>query len=163
MSWGDSWGSTPRSNALELAEAFFAGRERRRGKSEVVYENGHMEYRYKGRTIAKLTPDGAKPRIVADKLLGKTHFYTYPELTIKPHYHDKGEARHFQALGVKAQWQYGGDPMLLEGVSAREVRWFVTLAELSKFAAWVKPPPAPKKVWYPQRERFVNITLPLFA
>lgn len=159
MSWGDSWGYSPCRNARDLAAAFHAGRELRRGKSKVVFRPdnpGRLDYVYNGAVIAWYTPKTGIPLMVAAKLADDIDSEEQ-ELEIRAYYCDKGEARHLTALGFEAEWQYGKKPFLIYGVAAASK----TMRPPDVWKAmlkWTEPVPAPKK---PRTERFVNLTMPL--
>lgn len=171
MAWGDMWGTRPWGYHEKFVEAFMEGREYGSNAKDRYtcvkrgdrIDDFFMEYRYKGRAIARYTPAALMPEVVAAKLTGARvdpGIDYYPELEFRAYYEDKGEARHLKALGIDAQWQYGGKPFLVFGADADDL--FRTIADAKALPKWVDAPPVPKRGPLPGRERFVNLTLPLF-
>ena len=162
MSWGDCWGDTPCRNALVLAKAFYEGRERSFGKSRVAFNGDHdLCYHYEGSVIAWYTPDSGVARRVAQRLTtGALVAEERTPLEFRSSYQDRGEARHLIALGIDAKWQYGGQPFLIEGADAdlRDHDW-ATKEEWQARPKWVEV----QKPVISRPERFVNLTMPLFA
>lgn len=168
MTWGDSWGSSPCNNARWLAKAFYDGLERGSGKQSYVERpmrgwgqdakrGKTLEYYYKGAVIARGTPPGLIPFLIAERLLDGEKFIEQP-LEFRCHYGDKGEARHLRALGLEAAWQYGGRPFLIFGVEASGQGWH-TIDEWKAMPKWIETPTVPKR----RRVQFTNLTLPLFG
>jgi hypothetical protein len=157
MSWGDSWGNSPGDNAKALAKAFYEGRELRRGKSYVEFHRfePRIEYHYDGAVIAWYTPASKLIEMIADRLTEGVQSRRWP-LQFRCHYGTKAEARHLKALGLEAEWQYDKKPFLLFGVDAIGEGWH-TIEEWKATPKWAEPP----KLLRP--ERFVNLTMPLFA
>jgi len=165
MSWGDSWGSSPCSNALRLAAAFMEGRElggNGRTRVSINPSQTWLDYYYKDATIARWTPPSLLPDIIARKLAGEYIYETIPVMQFRCYHGDKGEARHLKGLGVDAEWQWGKRPFLICGVDASKGEWH-TLAEWAELEKWEEPKKPAKPVYYPQHEPFINLTLPLFA
>lgn len=159
MAWGDAWGSKPWNHHHEMAKAFFEGRERSRGVAYVADYGRYMVYRLHGREIARFTPESKIPDIVADKLRGYhlvdgQHYFSTMEF--RCYRADKAEARHLQALGVEAHWQYGGNPFLAFDVDVSSAGW-LTIEKCKALPKWDRP------VKTRAREPFINLTLPLFT
>ena len=163
MAWGDSWGLSPCKNARRAAKAFFEGRDIGSSRDSCYVRFGPgpwMQYYYKGYVIARYTPpvmmtEELKAKLVADALKGEG-VKAFPELVFCPIVLDKGEARHLQALGVDAQWQWGGKPFLCFGANIEGKGW-LTIEQCKHLPKWVEPP----KPVRPRREPFVNLTMPL--
>jgi hypothetical protein len=165
VSWGDNWGGGPCNNARTLAKAFYEGRERTFGQSFVSFEQTILMdaplavvYHYKHSAIARFTPECLAPGLVAHRLETGRSFTRRP-LQFCIRYPSKGLARHLMALGVEAEWQYGGRPFLVFGAEVPGYGDWWTIEELKALPKWVEPPPTPKQQ---RRDRFVNLTLPLF-
>jgi hypothetical protein len=163
MGWGDSWGSTACNNARNLAKAFYEGRELGGSKpSRVVRSsfNNCLEYYANGVVIAKWTPPWMIGEIVADAMENRCVYPAYLEPVYCPVRGDKCEARHFDALGLDATWQYSGKPFLLEGVCTRgHMDGYQTKVWWQAQEKWVEPTSVPRVL----RVRFENRTLPLFT
>lgn len=158
MSWPDVWGSSPCRNARELAEAFREGRTLRRSGCHVD-AHPHFPYcwayYYKDRIIAYHTPERMIPDVVAQRLLGRS-VTVYP-FRFAPTFADRAEARHLQALGVDAEWQWGGRPFLCFGADIGKEGW-ITIEQAKALPKWVEPPKPARR---PRPEQFVNLTMPL--
>jgi hypothetical protein len=160
MSWGDSWGDNPSSMARELALAFYEGRNRTRARNTyVVVDDGssmRVRYYYNGALIARYTPESMIPLIVARRL--ETGDVIEPcRLEFCVAVKDRGCVRHLKALGLDACWQYGDRPILVYGAAAPH-GWH-TIEELKELPKWQEPVKAQKA----RREKFVNLTRPLFG
>jgi hypothetical protein len=159
MSWGDSWGSSPSRMHERMAKAFFEGRPLVGNKNTYVSKGPYrMMYVVQGYTVARYTPPSLRAEVMTRKLVdGKyvnpDHFCLAMELGV-PANADKAVMRHLKALGVDAEFQYGGRPFLVFG-AVLGPGWY-TIDEAKALPKWVEPVKPPKP------ERFVNLTMPLF-
>lgn len=161
MAWGDTWGSSPSSYHRELAEAFFAGKPRgTAAKACVRCHDTYSSYELQGRDIARFSAPEQVAEAIARKLTGDDEIDVYPEMVFRCARNDKMEMRHLKALGVEAEWQGGKLPFLAFGVDVMDSEWR-TIEQVKAMPKWV--PKSKEARVQPQRERFVNMTMPLFS
>jgi len=154
MAWGDSWGSSPGQNARDLAKAFYEGRSLKRGKCVTDGET----YRVHGSVIAWRIKDEDVADVVARLVLGGRWHCRLLEFSFGG-IGDKQNARHLQALGVKATYRSKADGAQINGCPVDITRRY-TLEEI----AALKPAPiVPPKVVVRAIERRCHATMEMFA
>lgn len=179
MAWGDCWGSSPSRNARELAEAFFAGKARKRGKYEVRLKGLYIEYLAFGRVIAGGIPDENVPEVMRLALLeGEEPLYRKFEVSWNGFSFEKDIARHLRGLGVagvecaQKETRYQdqrfaelcGKPVEADRFYTLEEAAASTLQHPESRVARMAREARERKAgipWYPVKEPFVNMTLPL--
>lgn len=140
-----SWGTSAGNGAKAVAEAFYAGKTRKRGNCET---DGRT-YRLFGKAIAKRIPEDEISDAVAAKLDGRS--VGRPLEFSFAGYRTRTTQRHLDALGIRASI-YGGVTRM-NGKKVDSYGWY-TLEEIEAL-----PDDPPKPV---RKPRFVNLTMELF-
>jgi hypothetical protein len=146
-----SWGNHTPDTARIVAKAFYEGRTCKRGNCET---DGEV-YRLFGHPIARRNPEWSFPNSIAAKFMDRQYAerleFTWAGFLTQT------TSRHLNALGCDAHKGYAsGKPPTMFGRKVAS-SWWYTPEELEETEIWK---PAPK---LPRAERFVNLTMPLFA
>jgi hypothetical protein len=154
MSWWGGHGNRAPETAKAVAEAFFAGKKRKRSNCRTDGEHYYLE----DTCIARRIKPEDIPKAIAAALEGMRWGKRPLEFSYSS-WPTQMTARHLKALGVNAECYGRKSPVAkFNGVEVDSNRWY-TPAEIA--ALGPPPPPLPK----PSRaeERRCNKTMELFA